>query len=178
MSRKQLSHSTQRLLGYLAELGPRWGLPAVPCRVHGFLYLEARAVGEAELLEAVEIDPPALESALKWLTDYRLVERTPAGLWKTDSDPWSLMLQALEERRKREIGPALDLLRQCRDGVIAERKDGRRVSAQIEKLLALLEDLVAIDIQASRLSPNSLGRLVRLGGRAARFVERRSVRGS
>jgi DNA-binding transcriptional regulator GbsR (MarR family) len=101
-----------RLLDFLGALGPRWGLPEAPCRVHGYLYLRARAVPEAEIAAAVALDTAAVREALGWLTDYRLVERTQAG-WRTESDPWELMLRALDERRRREAGPALDILREC-----------------------------------------------------------------
>jgi hypothetical protein len=46
------------------------------------------------------------------------------------------------------------------------------VAGQIGKLLALAEDLTAIDTQMSRLSPRALRQVVGLGGRAARFIDR------
>src|SRR4051794_39631387 len=41
-----------RLLDFLGALGPRWGLPEAPCRVHGYLYLSARALSEADIADA------------------------------------------------------------------------------------------------------------------------------
>ena len=68
-----------RLLDFLGDLGPRWGLPEAPCRVHGYLYLHAKAVPEGALRQALVLDAAALRDALAWLADYRLIERTPAG---------------------------------------------------------------------------------------------------
>jgi hypothetical protein len=82
------------------------------------------------------------------------------------------MLRALEERRRREIGPFLDVLRACGQSVSAKDRDGRQVALQIGKLLGLAEDLAAIDMQARRLSPQTLRRMVGFGGRAARFMDR------
>ncbi len=178
MPSEAVPNATRRLLDYLAELGPRWGLPAIPCRVHGYMYLEARAVSEAELCRAAGIDVPELQDAIRWLIDFRLAEQTAPGVWRTNSDPWTLMLHALEERRKREFGPALDLLRECRRESLHEGRNGGNVSLQIGKLLALVEDLAAIDMQASRLSPESLRQFIRIGGRAARFLDRRFGKGA
>jgi DNA-binding transcriptional regulator GbsR (MarR family) len=167
-----MPQAMRRLIDFLGELGPRWGLPAAACRVHGYLYLVARPVTATELGRALELDEPALGDALAWLADYRLVERDHAAAWRTDSDPWELMMRALEQRRQREIAPALDLLRDCQRAALAESGRDRAVASQIGKLLALAEDLAAIDTQARRLSPRALRQMIGIGGRAARFMER------
>jgi len=168
-----LPPAIQRLVDFLGELGPRWGLPAESCRVHGYLYLRARPATEDELCTALGLDGAALESAMAWLKDYRLIERAPgSAAWRTESDPWELMMRALDERRRREAGPAIEVLHECQRMAAAEHARDRVVCAQIGKLLALAEDLAAIDTQARRLSPATLRQLVGIGGRAARFLDR------
>jgi DNA-binding transcriptional regulator GbsR (MarR family) len=169
---EDVPRSARRLIDFLGELGPRWGLPAEPCRVHGYLYLRARPVTEDELRTVLGLDGAALESAVIWLQDYHLVERSSGAAWRTESDPWELMLRALDERRRREAGPALDILRECRRAAATERGADPLMHLQIDKLLALAEDLVAIDTQARRLSPRALRQMVGIGGRAARFLDR------
>jgi DNA-binding transcriptional regulator GbsR (MarR family) len=166
------SPARDRVIGYLAELGARWGLPAEACRVHGYLYLVARPVAESELGEALKIGGPTLAGALAWLADYRLVERARGGDWRTGSDPWDLMMRALQERQRREIGPALDVLRECRHDALAEAGASRTVAAQIGKLLRLVEDIAAINKQAERLPPAAVRQMVGLGGMAARLLDR------
>jgi DNA-binding transcriptional regulator GbsR (MarR family) len=166
------SPAMRRLIDFLGELGPRWGLPAGACRVHGYLYLVARPATDADLAAAVDLADGGLADALKWLADYGLIERTPSGGWRTESDPWELMMRALEERRRREIAPALELLRDCQRAALAEAGRDRAVALQIGKLLALAEDLAAIDMQARRLSPRALRQMIGIGGRAARFIDR------
>lgn len=161
----------RRFVDYLGELGPRWGLPSIPCRVHGYLYAIAKPATEADLRGALSVKGPELAQALVWLTDYRLVSHKD-GSWRTDSDPWELLLRALEERRRREIDPALVLLRDCQREMMADDAGGRTASAQIAKLIALVEDLAAIDMQARRFSPQTLRRLVGLGGRVGRLIDR------
>jgi DNA-binding transcriptional regulator GbsR (MarR family) len=163
--------SVRRVVDYLGDLGTRWGLPAEPCRVHGYLYLMGRPVSESELDTSLDMDTTAVSAALSWLAEYRLAE-SQGTVWQTDSDPWELMLRALEERRRREIGPFLDVLRASQQSVAGKDADGRHVALQIGKLLALAEDLAVIDMQARRLSPQTLRRMVGFGGRAARFMDR------
>jgi len=166
------SPALDRVIDFLGDLGPRWGLPEDACRVHGYLYLVARPIAQADLRAALDLSEAALSQALGWLVEYRLVERLRTDAWRTDSDPWELMMRALEERQRREIGPALDLLRDTRGAALAEGGPSRTVAAQIGKLLRLAEDLDAISNQAQRLSAATVRQMVGLGGFAARILNR------
>lgn len=134
------------------------------------LYLSAGPVPEEEIRRELALSTAIVQEALAWLGDYRLVERLSGNTWRTGADPWELMMRALDERRRREAGPALELLRLCQDEAADERDPVAR--AQIGKLLALVEDLAALDGQARHLSPHTLRRMIGIGGRAARFLDR------
>jgi DNA-binding transcriptional regulator GbsR (MarR family) len=156
----------ERLLAWLAEIGPRWGLPADACRVHGYLYLAGRAASAAELSDRLGLSEAAVAKALAWLNESDLVEQEKPSFWHTHSDPWVLLTTALEHRRAQELKPALDVLR-------ASRRDAAGdpvLAGQIGKLLDLVEDIAAIDGQARRLSPAMLRGLLGAGGRLARLL--------
>ena len=166
------SPALNRVVDFLGDLGPRWGLPEDACRVHGYLYLLARPIAQADLGAALDLSEAALSQALGWLVEYRLIERLDTDTWRTGSDPWELMMSALEERQRREIGPALDLLRDTRRAALAEGGPSRTIATQIGKLQRLAEDLDAISNQAQRLSPTTVRQMVGLGGFAARILDR------
>src|ERR1700692_1383762 len=115
-AQSEMPAAIRRVIDFLGELGSRWGLPADACRIHGYLYLAARPMTAAELRAALAIDDAVLAPALAWLADYRLIERVRGEAWRTGNDPWDLVMRALDERRRREIVPALTLLRESPDG--------------------------------------------------------------
>jgi len=154
-----------RLIAWLGQVGPRWGLPADACRVHGHLYLTASAASEAELSTTLGMSQADVGEALAWLADRNLAQPDGSGRWRTGADPWELVTTALEHRRAQELRPALDLLR-------TSRRDAARdpiLARQIARLLQLVEDIAAIDAQARRLSPATLRTLLGAGGRVARL---------
>jgi DNA-binding transcriptional regulator GbsR (MarR family) len=164
-----LSEETRtRLIAWLGELGPRWGLPADACRVHGHLYLTASPASAEELARAVDLDGASVEEALAWLAARDLVQQVEGSRWRTATDPWELVTRSLEQRRARELGPALDLLRASR----REAAGDPVLSRQVGRLLDLVEDIAAIDAQARRLSPATLRSLLGVGGRISRFMGR------
>jgi DNA-binding transcriptional regulator GbsR (MarR family) len=162
----------RNFIEFFGALGPRWGLDANGCRVHAYLYLMSRGIAEAEMAEALGLAKTDVANALAYLHGYRMVERAGPSLWQTGSDPWNMLLSGLEERRRREIGPALAVLRDCQARALADGDTDRAVGMRIGKLLALVEDLAAIDAQARRLSPQLLRGIVGVSGRAARFIDR------
>lgn len=165
------SRAAHRVVDFLGEVGARWGLPAESCRVHGYFYLLAKPATAAEVRKALQLDAKVVDTALAWLAEYRLIENVGPDTWQTDSDPWELMIRALEERQRREIGPALKLLRECHNDAVSSR-ELRNMAEQIGRLLRLVEDVAAISRQAQRLSPAAVRHMVGLGGLAARMFDR------
>ena len=172
MATEKTSPAMDRVLDLLGDVGERWGLPAEACRIHGYFYLVARPATAAEVCKALKLEKETFHEALTWLAEYRLIERVGSDKWETDSDPWELMVRVLEERQRREVGPALELLRECHVDALHQSGNQRTMAAQIGRLLRLVEDLAAIGRQAQRLSPATARQMVGLGGFAARILDR------
>jgi DNA-binding transcriptional regulator GbsR (MarR family) len=167
-----MTPAIRSFVDYFGELGPRWGLQRDACRIHAFLYLTGRGTAEAEIGSALGLDTAPCAEALSYLQGYRMVEQVGSALWRTGSDPWDMLVSGLEERRRREVGPALATLRECHRSAVDDPANDRAVSLRIGKLLELVQDLAALDNQTRRLPPQLVRSLVGLSGRAARFVDR------
>jgi DNA-binding transcriptional regulator GbsR (MarR family) len=169
---RRLAPAVRNFVEYFGALGPRWGLDADACRVHAWLYLVGRPVSGQEMAQALGLEEACVSVALVYLADFRMVEQTSPSLWRTGGDPWDMLLSGLEERRRREIGPALDTLRECQRAAVEDSASDPGMSQRISRLLMLVEDLAALDGQARRLSPQFLRGIVGMSGRAARLVDR------
>ncbi len=168
MPHSQPSPAALEIVEWLGSVGPRWGFPRDACRVHGVLYLLARPVTAETLREVLILEQDSLDAALSWLSEEKLVVGTDGG-WATQSDPWDLMTQALDSRRSRELPLALDALR---DWHHERKNEDPTVASQATRLKELVEDIAAIDAGAQRLAPGTLRRIVGVGGRAARLLNR------
>lgn len=163
-----LSPGMVAIIDWLAELGPRWGLPEEACRVHGLLFLLARPLPAEEIAATLGMDEQAINDALAWLSEDRLATQISGG-WLTQADPWTLVTQALEARRKREIATAQsmqaawDRSRQGEDPI---------VTRQARRLFDLVEDIASIEAGVRHLSPGTMRALIGIGGRAARLADR------
>lgn len=163
-----LSPAAMRIVAWLGEVGARWGLPVNACRVHAVLYLAAEPLTAAELTGLLRLNAEETAQALDWLLAQGLVTASGAA-WRTGTDPWALMLQALQGRRSHELREARAVIDEWRrEGV----DEDDRVSRQAERLFDLVEDMAAIDAGTKALPPAATRRLIGLGGRAARLLDR------
>lgn len=163
-----LSSAAMSIVDWLSEVGSRWGLSPDACRIHGLLFLMARPVSQETIEAELDMTSSQVGEALTWLAQERLAASSTDG-WTTQADPWLLVMQALESRRARELVPARAVLATWSSPSPTEDPI---VVRQARLLHNLVDDLAAIDAGAKRLSPDAMRRMVSIGGRAARFVDR------
>ena len=169
----QVTPSMRSVIAHFQELGPRWGLKSETCAVHVLLYLVGRPLSRAELAAALSWDEPAAQAAIDDLVGWRMARQTRDGVAATGGKPWDLLFAAFEERRRREIEPAVLVL--ARAARAAERDGTSRGAAQrIRDLHDLARDLSHLAERMGQFSSATLTRLVGLGGRFARIIGSRS----
>ena len=172
MSATPISPSMREFINYFGELGPRWGLDANACRVHAYLYLIARPANQESIGSALDVAVETVRDALVYLLEFRMIAKAEPVGWQAGNDPWEMLFAGLEERRRRELEPALSTLRHCHTEAARDGVTGRSVQRRIGEVLGLVEDLAAVDLQARRVSPQFLRQLIGVSGRAARFFDR------
>ena len=153
---------------YFAELGPRWGLAADTCRVHALLYLAAQPLTHEDIAAHCGLTKKRAAAAVEDLLNWRVATEDKKGVGIVGGEPIDLMFSALEERARREIPPALNMLKK-------KKKDtGDQPARSAEKMsdmLQLVEDLAALETQSGRFTSRPFSRLVKFGGRAARLMD-------
>ena len=165
----QLTPSMRSVIAHFEELGPRWGLKSETCAAHVLLYLVGHPLTRTELATALEWDEPTAQAAIDDLVGWRMARQSGEGVAPAGGKPWDLLFAAFEERRRREIEPAVQVLA-C--AVRAAERDGtsRGARARIRDLHDLARDLSHFAERIGQFSSTTLTRLVGLGGRFARII--------
>lgn len=166
-----LTPAMRSVVAYFEALGPRWGLQPKACAVHALLYLSGRPMSVEEVAATLDLDVPETRTAFDDLIAWRVVSPDPQGRLATNGEPWDLLFAGMEERRRREIGPALEAI-----GSAAKQAgtDGtpRSTQVRINALHDLLGDLTALGDQMGRVPSGAVKGLVRLGGRVSKLLGR------
>ncbi len=167
----------ERFILHWGEMGTRWGVNRSVAQIHALLYLSPRPLPADEIVEALSIARSNVSNSLKELLAYQLVEVTHVlgdrrDFFKAEIDPWEIMLRIAEERKRREIDPALTMLRDCVAQAGEGRGDEAFVRERLEAMLAFLDELDGWYAQVRRLPRSTLAAIVKLGGRIAGLVRR------
>lgn len=167
----------EKFVLHWGEMGSRWGVNRSVAQIHALLYLSERPLPADELAEALSIARSNVSNSLKELQAYNLISVTHLrgdrrDHFKAEVDPWEIMLRIADERKKREIDPALSMLRDCVDEADRSTATDPVVRARLTSMLSFLAELNDWYDQVHRLPRSSLRSIVKLGGKIGGLLRR------
>ncbi len=148
-------------------MGSKWGIPRTMAEVHALLFIEGRPLNTDEVMQRLRISRGNASMTLRALADWSLVRRThlPGDrkeYYVAEQDVWKMFRTIVRERKKREIDPLLEALRDCRaeSTVPARPRDIEAASAEQHnrRLDELLNFMHLFDALSQRfISPTGEG---------------------
>jgi DNA-binding transcriptional regulator GbsR (MarR family) len=90
--------------------------------------------------------------------------------FRAKQDPWDMVIAIVEERKRREIDPALAMVKSCAAQAESDPATPRGAKQRIKAMLDLLTELDAFYAQVRRLSPPALKRAVKMGDKLIRMI--------
>jgi DNA-binding transcriptional regulator GbsR (MarR family) len=136
-----LSPVAQKFILHWGEMGTRWGINRTVAQIHALLYLSPRPLHAEEISEALSVARSNVSTSLRELQSWGIVKVVHVlgdrrAHFVSMKDVWEMFQMILEERKKREVDPTLDILRSC----LAELgKSGGAEGYTRERLLAMRE---------------------------------------
>jgi len=86
------------------------------------------------------------------------------------SDPWEMLVTIMEQRKRREIEPTLQVLRECVQELEKDRDTPKEAKARIENMLGFLTNVTTWFDQMLALPKATVLTLMKLGAKVASFV--------
>ncbi|WP_305824258.1 GbsR/MarR family transcriptional regulator [Massilia brevitalea] len=171
----ELSPTEQKFILHWGEMGTRWGVNRTVAQIHALLYLAERPLAADDIVVVLGVARSNVSNSLKELQSWKLVRVTHVLGDRRDhfvalQDVWEIFRVILEERKRREIDPTLSVLRECAiEGTQDEQLDAATL-ARMQTVLDFLEMLSTTFQDYQHLSPQTLQRFVKMGGKVARFL--------
>jgi len=170
-----ISTTEQKFILHWGEMGTRWGVNRTVAQIHALLYLAERPLAADDIVEVLGVARSNVSNSLKELQSWKLVRVTHVLGDRRDhfvalQDVWEIFRVILEERKRREIDPTLSVLRECAiEGTQDEQLDAATL-ARMQTVLDFLEMLSTTFQDYQHLSPQTLQRFIKMGGKVARFL--------
>ena len=164
------------------EMGTHWGVNRSVAQIHAMLYLSDKPVAADTICETLDLARSNVSNGLRELQGYGIVRRVHIegdrrDHFVADTDLWDMLMKITAERKRREIDPTLDTLRELAASL--ERRKGD-VPAHVRERIAGMHTFLGTlgnwydDVRT--LPKSTLITLMKLGGRVARLLPGKSPR--
>ena len=147
-------------------LGNQWGINRTMAQIHALLLISPEPLSANEIMEELQISRGNVSMALRELMAWGIVSRVHIKgerreYYTTEKDVWNMFRIIARERKKREVDPTIDVLRDS----VAELDQIPDSEAQYEReqlkhLLDFFETGVAVYKDLERETPNSILKLL------------------
>ena len=99
-------------------MGTSWGINRTVAQVHALLFISPKPLNAEEIVETLGVARSNVSTSLKELLGWGIVRRVHAlgdqrDHFESLKDVWEMFRVVLDERKKREIDPTMNLLREC-----------------------------------------------------------------
>lgn len=114
----KLSPASEKFVLHWGEMGTRWGVNRTQGQIHALLFLAERPLHAEEIAETLSVARSNVSTGLKELQNWGLIKVSHIMGDRRDhfigvQDVWEIFLLILEGRRKREIDPTVNVMREC-----------------------------------------------------------------
>src|SRR5438046_1817298 len=100
------------------EMGQTWGINRTMAEIHAFLYITAQPKSTDDVMERLNISRGNASMSLRGLVDWGIIRRhhkpgERREYFESLSDVWEMFSIIAAERKRREMDPVLETIRQC-----------------------------------------------------------------
>jgi len=153
---ERLAAARERFIAQWGAMGSQWGINRTMAQIHALLMTATEPLCTDEVMASLAISRGNAHTNLKELVAWgllRVVVRKGERreYFEADKDVWSIFRKVTQERKRREIEPALGVLREC-----AEESRGMR-SAEGRDFHRQMKDLEDFVDFASRIADRVAG---------------------
>jgi DNA-binding transcriptional regulator GbsR (MarR family) len=163
---EELRRVEEDFVGLWRSMGSLWGISPTMAEIHGLLYITGQALSMDDVMARLGISRGNASMNLAKLAEWGLVRRVHhrgdrRDYYESLSDVWEIFTQVAAQRKRREVDPILNTLRDCRDRLSLESLGGKvedpRAAECRRRVGDLLSLLTLVDSLAQRFFESHRG---------------------
>lgn len=112
------------------DMGRTWGINPTMAEIHALLYISGKPLCTDDVMERLNISRGNASMSLRALCDWGIIRRRHhpgqrREYFESLSDVWDMFSIIAAERKRRELDPVLETIKQCQQMLCAESSDKR-----------------------------------------------------
>lgn len=150
---QHLRHAQDTFIRRWGEMGQTWGINRTMAEIHALLYITAQPLCTDDVMERLHISRGNTSMSLRALCDWGIIRRMHKRgerreYFESLSDVWEIFSIIAAERKRREMDPVLETIKQCQT-MLDESEIGKSAARQPEiqatrERLAGMEEFVEV----------------------------------
>src|SRR3989449_6652299 len=135
-TQNSLTPVAQKFILHWGEMGTRWGINRTVAQVHALLFVSPKPLYAEEIANTLAVARSNVSTSLRELQGWGIVRVAHVlgdrrDHFESVKDVWEIFRIILEERKRREVDPTLNVLRDC----VATVEKARPVDAEAKQRL-------------------------------------------
>src|SRR5512146_3159634 len=165
----ELGTAKKQFILHWGEMGARWGINRTVAQVHALLHVSSAALTAEEIAETLSVARSNVSTSIRELQAWGLARAVHVlgdrrQHYDSVKDVWEMFRIIIDQRKRREIDPTLQMLRQC----IAELEHGSSEDAytkqRLQDIYEFFADLDAVYADIRQVPIARLRRFVNMRG--------------
>jgi DNA-binding transcriptional regulator GbsR (MarR family) len=153
----------------------RWGISRSVAQIHALLFLSPDPLTADAIATTLEIARSNVSVSLKELQTWDLVSITHVlgdrrDYFQARKDIWDVLATIMDGRKRREIDPTLQMLRDCAAESKSDAQTPEQVKERIASMLEFLEEMSGWYDQIRSMPRPTLLKLMRMGKTVAKVI--------
>jgi len=170
-----LTPIAQRFILQWGEMSARWGISRSMAQIHALLYLSAEPLTAEEIAQTLSLARSNVSTSLRELRAWGIVRLVHRFAERRDrfecvGDAWQMLLEILEQRKRREIDPAIEILEACIEEADQSETEDAHTRKRMRELLDLLSSMVAFYEDMVKLPAFAKKNLLKMGGKIRKLA--------
>ncbi|HUJ31283.1 MAG TPA: MarR family transcriptional regulator [Candidatus Acidoferrum sp.] len=172
----RLSPVEEKFILHWGEMGTRWGVNRTVAQVHALLFLSPRPLSAEEIATTLSVARSNVSTSLRELQGWGIVRVAPVlgdrrQHFESVKDVWELFRIIIQERKKREVDPTIEVVRGCLAEATQVGAPEAYTRQKLEELLEFISTMDTLFTEFQHLPPAAARGIVKLRGKIRKLLQ-------
>lgn len=165
-----ISEPMKRFIIRWGEMGTRWGINRTIAQIHGLLFISEYPLNAEDITMILDVARSNVSTGLKELMNWGLVKSVHKAGDRRDhfeaiKDIWEVSTLILDQRKKQEIDPTINLLKECLSEYETKtsRSENLYTKKKLKEMLSFFETMAGWYSQVRKMPVAKVLNFINLG---------------
>jgi DNA-binding transcriptional regulator GbsR (MarR family) len=170
-----LSPVRQQFILHWGEMGARWGINRTVAQVHALLHLSEGPISADAIAAALGVARSNVSTSLRELQGWGIVRAVHVlgdrrVHYESLTNVWELFRTIVDQRKRREIDPTLQMLRGALDELDQEKSADRHTRERLQELFEFFDTMTELYDELGHLPIGALKTVARMRGKVRKLL--------